>query len=322
MTRFTRFSVSLAVVLTSICCAATGIAQELSQTPEIALGQLSELIRWSGVLSSIFLVLFVIVGMRFIHNIVQQISEQFVQRRLLLHKLETILQFVVYITTTIVVFNLSLRVDERVLALIGGTLAVAVGFGLKDLIASFIAGLIIMIDRPFQVGDRLSFDNQYGDVVSIGLRSVRLKTLNDDIVTIPNNKFLSDTTVSGNFGELDMHVGMDFFIGYDQDVAVARSIVEEAAASSRYIHLPRPIVVLVEQTVLDNYVAIKLRLKAYVLDTRYEKLFETDVNLRVIEAFRSKDIKPAAILHRHLQQDENEAADDTEQRPTLKKKRP
>ncbi|WP_298632863.1 mechanosensitive ion channel domain-containing protein [uncultured Umboniibacter sp.] len=284
------------------------MAQELTEAPQIALGQLSELIRWSGVLSSVVIVIGVILAMRFVHNIIQQISEQFVQRRLLLHKLETILQFAVYIATTIVVFNISLRVDERVLALIGGTLAVAVGFGLKDLVASFVAGLIIMIDRPFQVGDRLSFDEQYGDVLSIGLRSVRLKTLNDDIVTIPNNKFLSDTTVSGNFGELDMHVGMDFYIGYDQNVAAARAVIEEAAASSRYIHLPRPIVVLVEQTVLDNYVAIKLRLKAYVLDTRYEKLFETDVNLRVIEAFGQKGIKPAAVLHRHLNATEGEAA--------------
>ncbi|MEQ3696637.1 MAG: mechanosensitive ion channel domain-containing protein [Pseudomonadales bacterium] len=300
-----------ALIISSVVASGL-IAQELTEVPQIALGQLSELIRWSGVLSSVVIVVGVIIAMRFVHNIVQQISEQFVQRRLLLHKLETILQFAVYITTTVVVFNLSLRVDERVLALIGGTLAVAVGFGLKDLVASFIAGLIIMIDRPFQVGDRLNFDDQYGDVVSIGLRSVRLKTLNDDIVTIPNNKFLSDTTVSGNFGELDMHVGMDFYIGYDQNVAAARSIIEEAAASSRYIHLPRPIVVLVEQTVLDNYVAIKLRLKAYVLDTRYEKLFETDVNLRVIEAFSEKGIKPAAILHRHLESAPPQTAESSE----------
>lgn len=296
-----RYLPRLSVLIISSLVTSNVMAQELTEAPQIALGQLSELIRWSGVLSSVVIVIGVIVAMRFVHKIVQQISEQFVQRRLLLHKLETILQFAVYITTTIVVFNLSLRVDERVLALIGGTLAVAVGFGLKDLVASFIAGLIIMIDRPFQVGDRLNFDEQYGDVESIGLRSVRLKTLDDDIVTIPNNKFLSDTTVSGNFGELDMHVGMDFYIGYDQNVSAARSIIEEAAASSRYIHLPRPIVVLVEQTVLDNYVAIKLRLKAYVLDTRYEKLFETDVNLRVIEAFSEKGIKPAAVLHRHLE---------------------
>ena len=292
--------IRLLASILAVFVAANAWGQQSIEEADFAFGQLSDLIRWSGVATSIVIVAIVVLLLRVVHRVVTQISEQFVQRRLLLHKLETILQFIIYIGTAIIVFNLSLRVDERVLALIGGTLAVAIGFGLKDLVASFIAGLMIMIDRPFQVGDRLAFDGQYGDVIGIGLRSVRLQTLNDDIVTIPNNKFLSDTTVSGNFGSLDMHVGIDFYIGYDQNVIEARAIIEEAAASSRYVHLPRPIVVLVSQTLLDNYVAIKLRLKAYVLDTRYEKLFETDVNLRVITAFKEHDIKPAAVLHRRL----------------------
>jgi hypothetical protein len=45
---------------------------------------------------------------------------------------------------------------------------------------------------------------------------------------------------------------------------------------------------------------IKLRLKAYVLDTRYEKLFETDVNLRVIKEFNDTQIQPPAIIHRNV----------------------
>ncbi len=267
---------------------------------EIAMGQFADLIRWSGVFTSLIVLLIAWSLLRFIHRVVERVSAQFVQKRLLLQKLETFSQFAIYIITAILVFNLSLRIDERVMAVIGGTLAVSVGFAMKDLVASFIAGLMIMLDRPFQVGDRLSFDGQYGDVLSIGLRSVRVNTLNDDVVTIPNNKFLNDVTVSGNFGELDMHVGMDFYIGYDQDVALARNIISEAAASSRYVHLPRPIVVLVSQQLMDNYIAIKLRLKAYVLDTRYEKLFETDVNLRVIEEFNKQGIQPAAVLHRNI----------------------
>ncbi len=267
---------------------------------EIAMGQFADLIRWSGVFTSLIVLLIAWSLLRFIHRVVERVSAQFVQKRLLLQKLETFSQFAIYIITAILVFNLSLRIDERVMAVIGGTLAVSVGFAMKDLVASFIAGLMIMLDRPFQAGDRLSFDGQYGDVLSIGLRSVRVNTLNDDVVTIPNNKFLNDVTVSGNFGELDMHVGMDFYIGYDQDVALARNIISEAAASSRYVHLPRPIVVLVSQQLMDNYIAIKLRLKAYVLDTRYEKLFETDVNLRVIEEFNKQGIQPAAVLHRNI----------------------
>lgn len=293
------YRVLIGIALSAAACHVA--AQDMvDMSSAVPLEEFAKLIRWSGVISSAFVVAIAWFLLRFIHRIVETVSEQFVQRRLMLQKMETVAQFSIYVFTAVVVFNLSLRVDERVLALIGGTLAVAVGFALKDLVASFIAGIMIMIDHPFQVGDRLQFDGQYGDVISIGLRSVKLQTLNDDTVTIPNNKFLSDTTVSGNFGELDMHVGMDFYIGYDQDVELARNIVAEAAASSRYVHLPRPIVVLVSQTMMDNYIAVKLRLKSYVLDTRYEKLFETDVNLRVIKEFNRLGIKPAAVLHRTL----------------------
>jgi len=273
---------------------------QLPETGTIALNEIGDLIRWSGVFTSVILIIIVYTFIKFMERVVHQISERFVQRRLLLHKIETILQFFIYIVTAIVVISLSVHIDDRILTMIGGTLAVAFGFGLKDLAGSLIAGLMIMVDRPFQVGDRLNFEGHYGDVVGIGLRSVRLCTLNDDIVTIPNNKFLSEITASGNFGELDMHVGINFYVAHDQDIERARDIIAEAAASSRYIHLPKPIVVLVSQKILQNYVAVELRLKAYVLDTRFEKLFETDINLRVIEAFRKQGIEPASVLHKTL----------------------
>jgi len=273
---------------------------QLPEADTIALDEIGELIRWGGVFTSLILIIVVYTFIKFMERVVNQISERFVQRRLLLHKIETIFQFFIYIVTAIVVVSLSLHIDDRILTMIGGTLAVAFGFGLKDLAGSLIAGLMIMVDRPFQVGDRLNFEGHYGDVVSIGLRSVRVCTLNDDIVTIPNNKFLSEITASGNFGELDMHVGINFYVAHDQDIAKARDIIAEAAASSRYIHLPKPIVVLVSQKLLQNYVAVELRLKAYVLDTRFEKLFETDINLRVIEAFRKHGIEPASVLHKTL----------------------
>jgi len=117
-------------------------------------------------------------------------------------------------------------------------------------------------------------------------------------VTIPNNKFLNDLTSCGNYGALDMQVVMDFYVGIDQDIRLARNIAAEAALTSRYVHLPKSVTVLVNQVIESNYVAVRLRLKAYVLDTRYEKAFETDVNLRLMKAFREARILPPAILHR------------------------
>ena len=120
------------------------------------------------------------------------------------------------------------------------------------------------------------------------------------MVTIPNNMFLSEITSCGNSGVLDMQVVVDFHIGVDQDVHLARELVREATVTSRYVHLPKPIDVLVSQVIIDNYFALRLRLKAYILDTQYEKGFETDVTLRVLEAFGENGIRPPSILHRNL----------------------
>ena len=64
-----------------------------------------------------------------------------------------------------------------------------------------------------------------------------MQTLDDNTVTIPNNKFLNDIASCGNYGALDMQVVMDFHISPDQDVDVAREIVTEAALTSRYVFL-------------------------------------------------------------------------------------
>lgn len=254
------------------------------------INKLGSVVRWSGVVTSLLVMIGAWALLRLLARSVDAFSSQFSSRRLTLQKLSTLAQFFVYIATTVIVMLLSFRLDDTALALIGGTIAVAVGFAIKDLVASFIAGLIVMLDRPFQVGDRVTFGGEYGDVTAIGLRSVRLQTLDDNTVTIPNSKFLSDVTSSGNYGALDMQVVMDFYIAADQDIDEARTIVNEAALSSRYVYLAKPVVILVTQWMSDYMTGTRLRLKAYVLDTRHEKSFETDVNLRVLRAFQAKGI--------------------------------
>ena len=294
---------TLGALALGLVCAppARAVAQQLPGAADAEMLQdIVELSRCTGVLSSLFVVFAAYVALRFVRNSVERLSHQFTTRRLVFQKVETFFQFIVYVVTSVLVITLSLRLDQRIVAVIGGTVAVAVGLSIKDLVASFIAGIMVMIDRPFQVGDRVEFGGQYGDITAIGLRSVRMQTLDDNTVTIPNNKFLTDVTSSGNYGALDMQVGMSFYIGLDQDVEKARQIITEAAVSSRHIYLPKPVVVLVQQVLHDNYVAIHLRLKAYVNDTRYEKAFETDINLRVLHAFRDAQILPPAILHRSV----------------------
>lgn len=263
-----------------------------------SIGQFANLIRWSGVITSLFVIAGAWLALHLMHGFVRGFSEQFTNYRLLLAKIATFVQFSVYVSTGLAVIFLSFRIDNKVLALIGGTAAVSVGFAVKDVVASFIAGIMIMVDRPFQVGDRVSFGGEYGEITAIGLRSVRMQTLDDNTVTIPNNKFISEITSNGNYGALDMQVAMRFFIGIDQDVDRARQIIEEAALTSRYVFLDKPVAITVVQVLEGGYAAIKLTCRAYVLDTQYEQTFQTDVNLRVLRAMRTANVRGPAVLHR------------------------
>ncbi len=291
----------MGVLATSVLLATPVLAQEGSSSVELkVLSMLPELIRWEGLVDSLVVILTAWLFLRFLRNLVRRLGEIFVERRLLFQRFSAITHFVVYMITIVSVVLLGFEISREMLALLGGAAAVAVGFAIKDLVASLVAGVTIMFDRPFQLGDRVSFGGEYGDVVAIGLRSVKLQTLDDSTVTVPNNLFLTEITSCGNYGVLDMQIVVDFYIGVDQDVQLAQDLVREATVTSRYVYLPKPVVVRVSQVIIENYVAVRLRLKVYVLDTQYEKALETDVTLRVLEAFAENGIKPPAILHQYV----------------------
>lgn len=276
-------------------------ATAFAQTDPPNVEKILTFVRWTGVLVSMGVVVGAGLLVRFINNIVVSLGDRFTNRRLTFQKIESFLRFAIYIVTGAVVIALSFRLTDAVLTLVGGTLAVAIGFAMRDLVAAMIAGVTIMLDRPFQVGDRVLFSGEYGDITAIGLRSVRIQTLDDNTVTVPNNKLLTEVTSCGNYGALDMQIQIDFYIGVDQDIALAERILREAMLTSQYVYLKKPIVVLVKQVLKDQYVSIHLRLKGYVLDTKYEKAFETDVSKRALLAFREHGILPPAILHRQIE---------------------
>ena len=239
-------------------------------------------------------------ALRLIEDVGVRFSSRFANRRPTIQKIESVVRFGVYIAAVSLSLALSIHLDSTTLAVIGGSLAVAIGFSLRDLVASFIAGITIIFDRPFQVGDRVNFAGEYGDILKIGLRSVRMNTLDDNIITIPNNKVLTDVTSSGNWGALEMQTAFDFFVGIDQDIELAVELIREACLTSPYVFLERPVPVLGKQMIVQNYVAMNLKARPYVFDCKYEKPFETDVHFRVARAFRENGIMPPAVLHRQV----------------------
>ncbi|WOH37114.1 mechanosensitive ion channel [Thalassotalea fonticola] len=251
---------------------------------------LAEVVKPGGLFMSVILFIVVWAILKVVKTVVNDLSEVFAERRLLLQKALVFFQFLIYFFAISTAVLMSFEFSKELLAILGGTLAVAVGFAMKDLAASVVAGIIIMFDRPFQVGDRVLFGGEYGDIVAIGLRSVKMNTLDDNVVTIPNNTFLNQLTSCGNYGELDMQVAIIFHIGIDEDLSQAQGIIRECAALSKFAYLNKPINVLICQVLTNNFIAYKLTLKVYVLDTKYEKALETDITLRVNEEFRKANI--------------------------------
>jgi small-conductance mechanosensitive channel len=150
------------------------------------------------------------------------------------------------------------------------------------------------------VGDRISFGGFYGEVMKMGIRSVKLVTLDDNLVTIPNNNFLNDEVASANAGALDAMVVIPFYLSAAEDFRKARRIVAEAATTSRYVYLNKPVVTLLRDDFLGERFVTIVSVKAYVFDVRFEKAFITDVTERVKLAFRELGIRTPDQGYRDL----------------------
>ena len=123
---------------------------------------------------------------------------------------------------------------------------------------------------------------------------MRLQTLDDNLVTIPNSRFITDVVASGNAGELDMMVVTDFHVALDANIEQAQAIVEEIIVTSRYAYLKKPVTFAIEEIEVGYRLAIRLRAKAYVLDVHYEKAFQSDIVVRVSKRFAEMQVaRPA-----------------------------
>lgn len=180
--------------------------------------KLFEVWRIALLLGGIVILVFITGGL---NRLAARVSERFPSHRLLFLQIVTTLDFCIYIFGGALLIYISLSPTKELLIALGGGAAVAIGLSLKDLVASLVAGLTLLFDRPFLVGDRVQFGNVYGEIKSIGLRSVKLVTLDDSLVTIPNARFISDVVSSGNAGALDMMIVIPFHIAVDADIEVA-----------------------------------------------------------------------------------------------------
>ncbi len=126
-----------------------------------------------------------------------------------------------------------------------GVAGIAIGFAAQDSIANIIAGFLIFIDKPFQVGDWVTVSDQYGMVRDITLRTTRIRTNNNTYVVIPNKRIIDEVLVNhSKHGET--RIGVPVGIAYKEDILRAREVLLEAVQQLAYVETdPAPSVAVV-----------------------------------------------------------------------------
>lgn len=237
------------------------------------------------------LVVFVVayVFVRVLGYTLSELSERSVEHRIAIKMLIPVVKTLVYAGALYYVLGPLFALSSAQLLAISGLLGAALGFGLKDLFADVVGGLVMIVERPYQVGDKVEIGDYYGEVTDIGLRATRLQTPNDSLVSVPNYVLFTDSLANANAGHPEMLVVVELTVAVDTDLDRATTIVEEALVTSRYAYVTpdRQYTVLVE----DGPYYLTIRGKAYVGDIRNEFAFKSDVTTRVLQKFEQAGVE-------------------------------
>ncbi|MEP7131884.1 MAG: mechanosensitive ion channel domain-containing protein [Acidobacteriota bacterium] len=109
-----------------------------------------------------------------------------------------VLAYLIWFAGVMLAVN-ALGINASSLAAFGAALGVGLGFGLQDIVKNFFAGIIVLLERPIMVGDRIEIDKMNGDVAEIRTRSTVIRTNDDVFLIVPNSKFMTDTVTNWSF---------------------------------------------------------------------------------------------------------------------------
>ncbi|MBN2734381.1 MAG: mechanosensitive ion channel family protein, partial [Methanomicrobiaceae archaeon] len=141
--------------------------------------------------------------------------------------------------------------DITPLVAAGGVFGIAIALAAQDLISNFFGGALIVVDKPFKIGDRILIEGHLGDVISVGPRSTRLQTLDYQLLTIPNSKISNTIITNYAMPDVKLKVKIPVSVAYGSDVKRVKKILFEisdnAIKNSEYIlDDPRPNVYFLE----------------------------------------------------------------------------
>jgi len=224
--------------------------------------------------------IFVITGylvIRFTISLLEKYAEKFTNQRITIKGIIPIIKIFGWIFIIVLIIVGIFQPPQSTVLAVSASLGIAVGFASQDIIKNIFGGVIILLDRPFMVGDKIEVGSHYGEVVEIGLRSIRIVTADDSLVSIPNGELMNQSVSNSNTGEANCQVVAEIYLPITVDTKRVRELAKESAQVSKYIYLNKPIYVLFFNEVKEGRSYLKMRLKAYVVDIRYEFAFKSDM---------------------------------------------
>jgi len=172
------------------------------------------------------------------------------------------------------------------LAVAMGAIGVGLGFGLQNIFNNFVSGLILLFERPIQVGDDIEVDGTWATVKKINVRATIVQTYDNASLIIPNAELISNRVTNWSFHDKRLRRNVSVGVAYGSDVELVRTtLLEVAAANPRVLKTPKPDVIFKDFG--DSALVFLLRIWTHVA---YFYAVETEVRFAIDRLFRERGI--------------------------------
>jgi small-conductance mechanosensitive channel len=140
----------------------------------------------------------------------------------------TIASYIVIAIGTLIILDTA-GINLSALNFLAGALGIGIGFGLQNITTNFISGLILLLERPIKIGDRVEVEGTQGDVVEISLRATTVITNDNVAVIVPNSEFISKKVVNWSYRTPDVRINIPVSAAYGVDPDIVREVLLEIA---------------------------------------------------------------------------------------------
>lgn len=175
-----------------------------------------------------------------------------------------------------------------------GVAGVAIGFAAKDTLSNLIAGILLVVDRPFEVGDRIELwqtpknSATWGDVIDIGLRATKIRTTDNIVIIIPNNEIMLRDIINYTTLDSKIRVRVNIGVAYDADLNKAKKLILEVVETMEWASKEPPPVVVVTNF---GESSVDLQLRVWIENARKRIHTISYVTDSVKEAFDREGIE-------------------------------